>query len=149
MSASNGVIRIGRKGIKQFAFGEDGQPGSEPFKVDVVTAFDKWIEIDNNFRPEEADEDGNRLIPRSELPAYHQATIDFVESLRGNNRTSSMPEGYEEVNISEALHFIARLREEYNELADFFRPRSRQKPEQQDTSEVELRFSPEGEPAKS
>ena len=42
MSANNGIIRIGRKGIAKFAFGSDG----EPFEVDVVVAFQRWIEIE-------------------------------------------------------------------------------------------------------
>ena len=46
MSAgSNGVIRVGRKGRKKFAFGE-----GEPFEVDVVVAFQEWICIDDGFR---------------------------------------------------------------------------------------------------
>lgn len=127
-SSSNGVIRVGRKGIKQFAFGDDGPP----FAVDVVVAFHHWLAIDESLRPDEPDADGNRPIATADIPAYHQAARGFVEELGGGK-----------VTTAEALDFIARLREQYDELADFFRPRSRQKQESQDTSEAELRFSEE------
>ncbi len=134
MSSSNGVIRIGRKGLKKFAFGEDGAP----FEVDIVTAWQKWVIVDENFRPTEEDEQGNRPIPLSEMLAYHQAAVVFVETLAGTD-----PSQANTITPAEALDFIARLREEYDELADFFRPKSRQKPDSPATSQAELRFSAE------
>lgn len=122
MSADNGVIRIGRKGLKKFAFGDDG----EPFEVDVVIAFQHWIGIDDGFRPQEEDQDGGRPIPTAEVPAYHQAAVAFVAGLC-NSKV--------EVTVAEALDFLARLREQYDELADFFRPRSRQERASPDTLE--------------
>ncbi len=130
MSASNGngVIRIGRKGLKKFAFGEDGNT----FEVDVVVAFQRWICIDESFRPQEDDEDGNHPIPTDQMPVYHQSTIEFVEGLGGG-----------QVTTAEALDFIARLREQYDELAVFFRPKLREERDSPATSEAELRFSEE------
>ncbi len=138
MSASNGVIRIGRKGIKKFAFGEDGAP----FEVDVVAAFQRWCCIDDTFR----DDENDRKIPVERMPEYHQAAVGFVAELQ----LANIPAGYEEsspVSIAEALDFIARLREQYDELADFFLPRKRVEDESPATSEVGLRFSVEGEPS--
>ncbi len=134
MSASNGVIRIGRKGIKQFAFGEEGKP----FNVDVVVAWQDWMIVDNSFRPEEADAEGLRMVPTERYPEYHQAAVEFCCQLAGG---AGGPE-----SKAEALDFIARLREQYDELADFFRPKSRRAPESSATSEGEvsaLRFSEE------
>ncbi len=125
MSANNGIIRIGRKGLKKFAFGDDGAP----FEVDVVAVFQQWISIDDNFRTLSED----RSIPTAEMPAYHVAAQVFVKELSGN-----------EVTIAEALDFIARLREQWDELGAFFQPKSREKRDSPDTSEVELRFSVEG-----
>ena len=125
MSASNGVIRIGRKGLRKFAFGEDGAP----FEVDIVEAFQNWIGIDDNFRSLNADQ----TIPVAEMPAYHQAAQMFVKGLSNT-----------EVTVAEALDFIARLREQWDELSVFFRSKSREKPDSPDTSEAELRFSVEG-----
>lgn len=129
MSADNGVIRVGRKGKKKFAFGEDG----DPFEVDVVATFQRWIEIDESFR--EATED--QSIPTGEMSAYHQAAVNFVSKLAGMEPT--------EITIAEALDFIARLSEQYNELTAFFRPKSRDVPASPDTSGAELRFSAEPE----
>lgn len=132
MSANNGVIRIGRKGLKRFAFGEDGKP----FTVDVVEAVQAWLIIDDEFRPIEEDKDGLRMIPLSEMPRYHQAAVEFACELSSE----------EKVSKAEALDFIARLRESYDELAVFFRPKLLEKRDSPDTSEPASRFSVEEEP---
>ena len=113
MSSSNGVIRIGRKGIKKFAFGEDG----EPFDVDVVVAFQEWVTIDDQFRQRDDVEmiEERQSVRLEDMPAYHNAAVEFVKRLSGCQVITS----------AEALDFIARLREQYDELADFFVPRSR------------------------
>lgn len=128
MSDDNGVIKIGRKGVKKFAFGEDGQP----FEVDVVKAFQAWICLDDEFRPQEEDEKGDRPIPLSKMPDFHQAAVVFVKEVSKYD-----------VTIAEALDFIARLREQYDELVNFFRPRSKEERDSPDTSGAELRFSAE------
>lgn len=135
MSSSNGVIRIGRKGIKKFAFGEDGAP----FEVDVVATFQQWIGIDDQFRPAEENAEGNRPIPTAEMPAYHAAAAAFVGGMAGT-----------EVTVAEALDFIARLREQYDELAHFFVPKSRRGQGSPDTSaeaSATLQFSEEPAPS--
>ena len=134
MSKDNGVIRIGRKGLKKFAFGEDGKP----FEVDIVSAFQEWISIDDAFREEE-DTEGIRSISLERMPAYHQEAVALVE------RLSTAGETREPVVVTpaEALDFLARLREQYDELAVFFRPKLREKRDSPDTSEAELRFSVE------
>lgn len=130
MSANNGVIRIGRKGIKKFAFGEDGTP----FDVDVVVAFQRWIEIDNEFRQDNDGSEG-RLIALSDIPLFHKAAVEYVRGLSGSY----------DVTTAEALDFIARLREEYDKLADFFQPKSLEELASPSTSEAasELQFSEE------
>lgn len=143
MSASNGVIRIGRKGLRKFAFGEDGAP----FDVDVVTAIHHWLAIDDSFRPPMPNEDGERNIPMERVPEYHQAAVGFVTGLSRQTHTTpgQQPPPVPNVTVAEALDFIARLREQYDELATFFRPKSREKPDSPDTSEAhsELRFTVE------
>jgi hypothetical protein len=136
MSASNGVIRIGRKGIKKFAFGEDGPV----FEVDVVTAFQQWIAIDESFRGES----GKESVKTQDMPQYHHAATEYAKQLSGS--ADGMPQ-YPNLTTAEALDFIARLREQYDELADFFRPKSRERPDSLGTSEAELRFSVEPDPS--
>ena len=126
MSENNGVIRVGRKGKKKFAFGEEGKP----FEVDVVVAFQEWIGIDNQFREMSDD----RTVPNASMPSYHQAAIDFVKQLAGEDC---------DITTAEALDFIARLMEQYNEVAAFFRPKSRDEPDSQGSLARELRFSAE------
>jgi hypothetical protein len=135
MIASNGVIRVGRKGLRKFAIGEEDDPRKLPtFEVDVVAAFQQWIAIDDGFRPPLPNDEGNRPIPTADMAAYHQAAVGYVAELGGG-----------EVTTAEALDFIARLREQYDELADFFQPKLREKRASPDTSEGgSLRFSVEG-----
>lgn len=135
ISYNNGVIRIGRKGIKKFAFGEDDS-FCKPFDVDVVNTFQKWINIVDNFRTEE-NEEGDRSIPKNEMIAYHEAAVAFVTEVSGQDI---------KITTSEALDFLARLREQYDELAVFFQVKSPKKQESQDTSEeTSRRFSEEPE----
>lgn len=143
MSENNGsgVIRIGRKGLKRFAFGDDG----EPFEVDVVVAFQEWVGIDNDFRERSDD----RSILTQDMPAYHQAAVEFVERLANpidalGDPTSKSSAEPGSITTAEALDFIARLREQYDEVAAFFQPKSRDEPDSSDTLAVEHRFSVEG-----
>lgn len=134
MSKNNGdgVIRVGRKGRKKFAFGEDG----EPFEVDVVVAFQEWIGIDDEFR----DRTEDRSVAVADMAEYHAAAVDFVR------RKATSPIDDTEVPLittAEALDFIARLREQYDEVADFFQPRPRAERDSPDTSEAVLQFSAE------
>jgi len=128
MSANNGVIRIGRKGIKKFAFGEDGAP----FQVDVVVAFQQWVAIDDKFR--EASED--RSISIEHMSEYHLAAQAFAKD-QMNQDDSYYP------TTAEALDFIARLREQYDEVAAFFQPKLREESNLPDSMGAELRFSVE------
>ena len=132
MSANNGVIRIGRKGLKKFAFGDDGTP----FEVDVVVAFQQWVSIDDQFR----ERSGDRSILTADMPEYHKAATEFVKVWAANPATMEKPE----ITTAEALDFIARLREQYDEVAAFFQPKLRGEPELPDSSGAELRFSAEG-----
>lgn len=130
----NGVIRIGRKGIKKFAFGDDGTP----FEVDVVVAFQQWAAIDEGFRDKTEDDS----IPTADMRAYHEAAVDFVNSLRFT--TGNASEAVNKLTTAEALDFLARLREQYNEVARFFRPNPSEKQDSPDTSGADITFSEEG-----
>ncbi len=142
MSKSNGVLRVNRKGRQKCAFGEEGSPGEVVFEVDVVDTFQQWIDVDEGFRADTED----RTI--EDMPAYHRAAVEFVRRLAGDAATQTNFT----ITTAEALDFLARLREVYDDLAAFFRPRS---PEERglpatlaaaspDTSpRTELRFSTE------
>lgn len=130
MSANNGVIRVGRKGKKKFAFGEEGAP----FEVDIVAAWIEWLSIDSMVR--EPYEDGN--IPTAELHRYHQAAVEFAMKMATDGGVTAA-----DLTPAEALDFIARLKEQYDECAVFFRPKSRDEQDSPATSAVELRFSQE------
>lgn len=138
MSGSNGVIRIGKKGLRKFAFGEEG----EPFEVDVVVAWQQWVEVDDSFRvnPDGTDKPG-REITLSDMPAYHAAAVQFAAQLATASKAPS--EYAPTITTAEALDFVARLRECYNDLVDFFQPRKRGGEGSPATSGVGLEFSEE------
>ena len=129
--SADGVIRVGRKGKRKFAFGDDGPP----FEVDVVVAFQAWICTDDQFR----DQFEDRIIPTGAMPSYNALAVSFVRELATNPATGETSE----VTTAEALDFIARLREQYDEVAAFFQPKSREEPDSPDSSAVELKFSAE------
>lgn len=140
MSADNGIIRVGRKGKKKFVFGDDD---TKAFTVDVVEAFQDYIGIDSTFRTE-VREDGNKVIPTAEMPAFHEAVRQWAIGLATpKGGTQEDPVQRPDITAAEALDFAARLREVWNELQDFFVPKSPQKPESPGSSGVELRFSVE------
>jgi hypothetical protein len=139
VSANNGIIRIGRKGLKKFAFGDDGPP----FEVDVVVAFRQWIDMDERFRPEEEDAEGNRSIPTSAMQEYHRAAVEFVQELATVRDKEGREVYVPSITVAETLDFLARLREQYDELTVFFRVKSRVEPDSPVTSGVEHRFSEE------
>lgn len=136
--SNNGVIRVGRKGLKKFAFGEDGAP----FEVDVVAAFQGWLCVDDEFR--ERDGCVDRVINTRDMPEYHQAAVAYVQSFAHDSRITETrhPERVD-LTIAEALEFLALLRKEYDKLVTFFRPKSQDVPDSPDTSAGELQFSEE------
>lgn len=129
---TNGVIRVGRKGRKKFAFGEDGAP----FEVDIVVAFYQWIAIDQDFRQDQEGQE-ERIIPLAMMPSYHAAALAFATALAGGDKKNG-PD-----NTAEALDFIARLREAYDEVVGFFHPKSREERASPDSSGADLQFSEE------
>lgn len=134
MSQSNGVIRIGRKGIKKFAFGDDGPV----FEVDVVATMQQWFIISDSYRTQE-DTNGDKSVPLEQMCNYHAEAQTYVTSLQGDEAIH--------LTVAEALDFLARLREEFNRLADFFRPKLQEEEDSPDTSgpRSESQYSVEGE----
>ena len=129
--STNGVLRIGRKGKKTFAFGEEGESGCEPFEVDVVAVYNQWAGIVSDYPVKE---DGS--IGWKELEARNRATVEFVREL---TKTPSSPDGIEHLTLAEVLEFIKMIGEEKEKLASFFAPKSVAGPSSQESTE--LRFS--------
>src|SRR5262245_24238892 len=134
MSENNGVVRIGRKGRKKFAFGEEGA-GEILFEVDVVVAFQEWRNVDAAFRDRTEDD----TIARADIEEYHRAVVAFACKCADIKQPdpNEHPEGKDTpiITTAEALDFLARLREQYDEVADFFQPRSREKRDSPDSTE--------------
>lgn len=134
MSESNGackVIRVDRKGLRTFAFGE----GAE-FTIDVIVTYNRYLDMRRLF----ADADGN--VPVERHAELARSTWDFVRQIACD--ASGNPQYFgskpaEELTMAEALEFITHLTREVIELQHFFEvstPRKQSSPES-----MELRFS--------
>lgn len=128
--STNGILRIGRKGKRTFAFGAEGTPDEVVFEVDVVAVYNQWVVLRNQF----TDENGQVLD--TNLDACNRATWQFVQDL---TKSPAKPEGVAELTLAEVLEFIALIGEEKEKLAGFFVPRSSEKPSLPESTE--LRFS--------
>ena len=143
-SQQNGVIRIGRKGIVKFAFGEDGPA----FEVDVVTTYWTWSELDDQFRVQEGPDvrpEDVGTISDADLPHYRASMLEFVKQVAGPDYADEklVAEDKATITHAEAFDFIARLREQYHDLQAFFLPKSREERASPASSGVEHRFSVE------
>ena len=132
MSQDNGVIRVGRKGLKKFAFGD-----GEPFTVDVVVAFQHWAEVDEEFRSKD------RTVPLERMAEWNRTAVDFVQRLAAVPTGSPNAVALPDITAAKARDFIARLSEQYDEVAAFFQPKLRGEPDSPDSSGAELTFSAE------
>jgi hypothetical protein len=134
---SNGVIRVGRKGKKKFAFG-DGP--DDVFEVDVVEKFQEWISIDESFRPEvpTTHDRGEKVrpVPNERMAEFHAALFDFAKRCAGDKAPADL-------TLAEAIEFKTKLMEVYDELSDFFVPKSREKSSSPLSAEARLSFSPD------
>lgn len=133
MSTANGapIIRIGKKGRKTFAFGEEDSPKGHPFTIDVVAIWQQWCDVHRSFQNEEG------TIPRDKAMETNFALMQFVAALSGARlpqgipgapEQPSPPSAEEELTLAEALDFMARIQEEVDALEDFFVPKLREKP---------------------
>lgn len=116
----NGVIRIGTKGRKKFAFG-DGQP----FLVDVVDLSNKWAAIDTAYR----EPDGT--VAPSKMLALNNDLWNFVRE----------ETGVMDISKAEAIEFMKHVTDEATALSDFFVPKSVKDAPSSPESTTTLRYS--------
>lgn len=124
MSETNGIIRIGTKGRKQFAFGDD-----EPFTVDVIDVSNRWAAIDSEFR--QLDSNGQLVVPPAQMLPLNDACWNFVREISGCGNISK----------AEAIEFMKHITDEANALQDFFSPKSVEKKPSSQESTATSRFS--------
>ncbi len=118
------VIRIGRKGRKLFAFGEEGKP----FEVDVVALHSEWVNVDRTFRDEKGD------VPSDRLLEMNKTALEFVMAVG-----RQVDVDLSDISLAEALEFIKEITEEVHKLKDFFVPKFSDAPSSPESTE--LRFS--------
>lgn len=113
----NGVIRISRKGVVKFAFGEEG----DEFPVDVRVVYDAWREVDWQLRNDKGE------LPNDKWVEHGQNRIKFVQEIVNGAYQVLMMDGQPrevpEVSGSEAVAFIDRVYEEVEKAHNFFSPK--------------------------
>ena len=120
MSASNGdeVIRIEKKGIKKFAFGD-----GPVFSVDVIRAMDAWNGIDGEYR------DAAGGVPKEKLAAWRRAQLNFARDwVTATVDPQVAAQIVPEIDDAQALAFINRLDAYIDGLKDFFGVRTGKEP---------------------
>lgn len=121
MSGQNGekVIRIGKKGRRTFALGDDesSQIG-QTFTVDVVHVYNQYLESTKAFENEEG------KIPPEAIPQVNKMGFDLLAGMAG----FKTPREAEDAGLTLAmsLEFFHLLEEEFVRLADFFAPKSKE-----------------------
>lgn len=130
MSQTNGVVRIGRKGMVKFAIGEDGPP----FDLDVVRVFDEWAQIDQSYRDE------NGVIAKDQIIAWSGARGSFVQKLLNDVYTMYVGVAAPTLTGAEVGDFMARLTEEVDKLRSFFEPRLQNKPTSPEGTEIRFQM---------
>lgn len=94
------VIRIGRKGRRKVAFGEDGKV----FEVDVIQVVNAYAELDRAYRNEQGE------VSADKLAELNLAAWNFVRELAQEPA----------VTLAEAMEFLAQMTREAKRLKAFF-----------------------------
>jgi hypothetical protein len=113
---ANGVVRMPRRGMVQFAFGDDA-----PFTFDAIEVWDAFVVFDTSNRNEKGE------VPTDQLVGYGLALRSFVQNTvtdAGKACGVNPPQ----LTNAEARIFIGHLREEVEKLRSFFAPKSAEQP---------------------
>ncbi len=111
-SLENGVVRIARKGLVKFAFGD----GPE-FQIDVIAVYDEWWQADASMRT-----DGK--LPTDKQVAWNETRRAFVQNIAAQAARKSDPacDWKPALSMAEVGEFMARLNDEVEKLRPFFAP---------------------------
>lgn len=129
--STNGVVRIARKGIVKFAFGEEG----DEFSVDVRVIYDAWTEIDWQLRNEKGE------LPTDKRVEHGQNRIRFVQAVVNDAYAANGLAAIPEVSGSEAIAFIDRVVEEVEKIHNFFSPKKDEPSSLPASPEMRINFS--------
>lgn len=126
------VIKIGRKGLRTFGFGECGD-----FTIDVIVTYNKYLDMRRLFADEKNE------VPQERLAELSKSTWDFVRSVAvgasKNEKYFGVPDGPTDLTAAESQEFITHITNEVIDLQRFFEVRLPQK--QSSPESTELRFS--------
>jgi hypothetical protein len=86
---------------------------AEPVEIDVVNAWNRWVELDDNLRMDKTDEATKevvRIVPPENRKKHAEAMVRFVEDTTGKTGFSG----------AEIWAFVESLNQEVKKLKSFF-----------------------------
>jgi hypothetical protein len=126
MSATNGdgIIKVGRRGIRKFEFGDEA--GSVTIELDVIGVWDEWVEIDHSFRDEKGVILKDRLVERN--TRCRTWVQGMIEAAGGVTNAEDASHVAQHLSLTDALTFMKLLCEEVEKLKVFFERSTGEKP---------------------
>lgn len=136
-TSTNGVVRINKRGLAKFQFGEDDADPPEPvLTLDVIAIYDAWYPVEWALRDKEG------VLTPDKQDEYGQSRLDFVQSVVNDAyKAASADAPVPQITRAEAEMFLAEIVKKTRELRDFFSPRSETPSSSPGSSGAEIRFS--------
>jgi hypothetical protein len=133
-TSTNGVVRINKRGLAKFQFGED--EGEPVLTLDVIAIYDAWHSVIWELR----DKDG--VLPNDKQNDYGQNRLNFVQSIVNDAyKKADANAPVPTITRAEAEMFIAEITKKAEELRAFFYPPKETPSSLPGSSATEIRFS--------
>jgi hypothetical protein len=131
----DGIIKIGKKGIRKFEFGDE--KAAVIVELDVVATFDKWCEVDRSFR------DAEGKIPKERLGEFNAAAFLWTKEIIQATGDPKASRGTvnAQLSVAEAICFVNALSKEVEKLKLFFDPPTDDAPSLPKRSEISVEYS--------
>lgn len=113
------IVTLGRMGRVPFRLAED----TPLVELDVALVWNSWLTISNAFF------EGKNELPTERLLEYNKAMYEFAQEHLQLNDKSKM-------SLSDAIHFIKAIEQEWRAARAFFEPKSEEKPSSPPPSDV-------------
>lgn len=134
--SANGVIKITRRGVAKFQFGDD----DAPFSIDILAVYDQWYVV--NWQLRVIDEKGDGVVPTDKQDEFGQNRLDFVQGLVNSAYESQGLGNAPVLCRAEAEAFIEEVGKQAMELRNFtFGKKEPPSSPQESTDQARINFS--------
>ncbi len=134
--SANGVVKISRRGLAKFQFGDD----DAPFEVDVLAVYDQWYVV--NWQLRVIDEKGDGVVPTDKQDEYGQNRQTFAQAVVNSAYESQKLGAAPVLSRAEAEAFIDEISKKAAELRNFtFAKKDTPSSPQESTDQERINFS--------